>query len=70
MNTLGLHRVTSVKITGPKNIGNDFETFDIEVTSRDFSGKDTRFEVTLYSNDKTFDFNMETTTNKEAEDDG
>lgn len=65
MNTLGLHRVTSVKVNGPKKIGDDFETFDIEVTSRDFNGKDTRFEVTLYSNDKTFDFNLQSTKDKD-----
>ncbi len=68
MNTLGLHRVTSVKVNGPKKIGdleNRFETFDIEVTCRDFNGKDTRFEVTLYSNDKTFDFNLQSTKDKD-----
>jgi len=65
MNTLGIHRVTNVTVTGPKNIGNDFETFDIEVTSTDYNGKETRFEVTLFSNDKTFDFNLQSTKDKD-----
>jgi len=65
MNTLGLHRVSNVTITGPKNIGNGFETFDIEVTSTEYDWRETRFEVTLFTNDKTFDFNLQSTKDKD-----